>query len=165
MARLSDRLRQLEETTRSESEAIGTLHRNALEELRSELGALQQSALDSIKSDMDRASREAGQIASGWEKHLLAMQGSAFRTAKWVLLWPWIILAILYVSVPTILAWRAREGWSEEQRQSVVNAWLTAHGLAVREESGRYWVLIDPKIALRKNHTVSWAALPSVPKE
>jgi hypothetical protein len=165
MARLSDRLRQLEETTKSESEAIATLHRNALEELRSELGSLQQSALDSIKSDMDRASRVAGQIAGRWEKHLLAIQVSAFLTAKWVLLGPWIILAILYVSVPTLLAWRAREEWSEEQRQSVVNSWLTAHGLAVREETGRYWVLIDPKVTLRKNRTVTWAALPSVPKE
>jgi hypothetical protein len=165
MARLSDRLRQLEETTRNESRAIGTLHRNALEELRSELGALQQSALDSIKSDMDRAARVAGQIASGWEKHLLAMQGSAFLTAKCLLLGPWIILAILYMTVPTLLAWRAREAWSEEQRQSVVNAWLTAHGLAVREETGRYWVLIDSKVTLRKNQTFTWAALPSVPKE
>jgi hypothetical protein len=165
MARLSDRLRQLEETTRSESEAIATLHRNALEELRSELGSLQQSALDSIRSDMDRAGTVAREIASTWEKQLLAMQESALWAAKWVLLWPWIILAILSVSVPTILAWRARDGWSEEQRQSVVNAWLTAHSLAVREETGRYWVLIDPKVALRKNHTVTWAALPSAPKE
>jgi hypothetical protein len=114
---------------------------------------------------MDRAARVAREIASRWEKQLLAMQESALWAAKWVLLWPWIILAILYVSVPTILAWRARDGWSEEQRQSVVNAWLTAHGLAVREETGRYWVLIDPKVALRKNHTVTWAALPSAPKE
>jgi hypothetical protein len=165
MARLSDRLKQLEEITRSESEAIATLHRNALEELRNELGSLQQSALDSIRSDMDRAARVAGQIANRWEKHLLAMQGNAFLTAKWVLLGPWIIFAILYASVPTLLAWRARGEWTKEQKQSVVNAWLTAHGLALREETGRYWVLIDPKVALRKNKTVTWAALPSVPKE
>jgi hypothetical protein len=165
MARLSDRLRQLEETTRSESEAITTLHRNALEELRSELGFLQQSALDSIRNDMERAARVAREIASRWEMHLLDMQEGAFLAAKWILLGPWIILVILYLSVPTLLAWRARTEWSEEQRQSIVNAWLTAHGVALREEAGRSWVMIDPKVAFRKSKTVTWAALPSVPKE
>jgi hypothetical protein len=165
MARLSDHLRQLEETTKNESEAIERIYRNELETLRARLSAMHKDAADAIRSDMDRTRGEITREIRSWHEELsrgvIEAKRSSIRAAllKPVIVWAGILTvlgtATWYVTGDT------RKAWTEYQTAKGEIERLEASRTTF-EVDGKSYVRVDPAGVFQGTQTKNWY-VPVVP--
>jgi hypothetical protein len=151
-----DRLKNLEEASKRESEAIAKMHRSVLEELRQKLLDLQSGVLSSISNDMASFREGLSQSASGnrtaFKTELDRSVGEAQRWSRrglalwswsgWLLI-VWSLLLILGIGATHYVSGLARETWDEYARAKAEAAQLEASRTVVTMDQRRY-VRIDP---------------------
>jgi hypothetical protein len=171
MANLSDRLKQFEQTTKSEQEAIETMLREGLNELSGKLSGLQADARSGIENDTRafietvrshlNKTREAIakemlasiEVAEKWNRH-----GATVWAKSGGLLIVWL-LALILASAWSAYLWREipklQARWSELTEAYPKEAHeleaLAKHRVRIIEDSGKVWVQVDPKARTRKD--------------
>jgi hypothetical protein len=166
MANLSDRLKQFEQTTKSEQEATERMLQDAFDELKSKLTGLQGGAMISIETSTQKFLVD---VDASLKKSRETLKDAAMRNAieaqSWsqrgMLLWAksgGVLIAWLVVLI-VMSAWSAYL-WSETpklqdrynelkhayQKESLQLDMLLKHHMAMIEDpAGSLWVQVDPK--------------------
>lgn len=166
MANLSDRLKQFQETSKSEHEAIERMLQSAFDELRSKLTALQQGAQSTIESDTRKfledvsrsldasrtaferqAHRQAAEARTWSDRVMVVWSSTGLAMIVWLLLLIGGTVWSVYLSraIPQLRG----EVQSYEEEKATYELLRTHHVKAV-EENGGLWFLTNPSAQPRK---------------
>jgi hypothetical protein len=172
MANLSDRLKQFEQTTKSEQEAIETMLRDGLNELSGKLSGLQDDARNNIESDtrtfIETVRENLSKTREAIAKEMLASLDEAqtwnrrgatvWAKSGWLLI-VWV-LALILASAWSAYLWREiprlQARWNalteSYQKQSTELDILARHRVQMHEDADKkLWVRVDPKVHPRKD--------------